>query len=100
MRHHAEHIPPCIANTRNITGCTIRIGVTPYPATGIAIPVNDLPIGLQGIQHRIICMIATLSMGDRDHMNTAIGPLYVHIAADELHVGIAEQYAGQQPRLT
>ena len=95
MRHQTEYIPGLIADTRNMAGASIGVGFRRYITVFITIFPKHLSVGFEFIQGFIICIIPSLTMGDRNFQRPGVILGEINIFADELLVCIPKQDSWQ-----
>src|SRR5690606_30799383 len=108
--HHAKYITSFVADTGNITCCTIRIRIDMNLSLFIAITKYHLVIFIQFFQRRRICKIPAFSMCYR-YLQYGISyiltndiafvlTLNENILTNKLLMIVLQQYTWQQTRLT
>src|SRR5262245_33977662 len=100
VRHHAEYVALPVADARDVPNRSIRIGGRSYFPVLVAIPENDLAICFQLIQGLRVGIVASLAMGYGYFVDRILLILDEDILANELLMGVAQQGARQQTRLT
>ena len=95
MGHQAKYISVLIADTGNIPGASVNVGQGRYLSGFITIFSEYVSIGFQIIQCFIICIITSFPVSNGNFQRPGIIPGQVHVFADELLVGIAQQNARQ-----
>src|SRR6476661_7293453 len=97
MWHHSKDIPVFVANTSNISRCTVMIGFRCNVSVLVAVFIDHLVICLQIIQQLFFCEIPSLTMSDRYHQRfIRTNAFQINIFTKELLVNISQKNAGQQ----
>ncbi len=100
VRHHAEYIPFLVADACNVVECTVRIGFWCYISIFITVPVNDLIVFKDGLDGSLIGLETTFAMGDGNFEGPVLLAYDMNIFANELLIGVFEQYTWEQTGLT
>ena len=107
MRHQAEHVQLLVQHAGNRIGRTVHVPLRIALAFGVGIAEQHASFRLEPADRALAGEVVALAMRDRhaDHLARIVAArerrvgsldLQVHVAADELHAGIAQQHAGQQ----
>ena len=94
--HHAKYIPLLIADSGDIVECTVWVGFWRDVPIFIAVSVNDLVVIHDGLDGGFIGLETSFAVGDGNLERPVLFSYDVNILANELLVGVFEQYTREQ----